>query len=231
MKGDNENKKGLCKELAAGILGGIFFAISYSFLEINFLISFIIGVIAYFAGIMIFTSNSSDNTSKKVTDDVSNILKQQSNDPDNKMKNIIQTAKGQNQLILSMVYRVEIETLKNNIIEVNKLAEKIIDTVEKNPQKYEKAKSFFTYYLPVTLKILAKYDDIEDSNLDTKETKDFMTNTEAMFVKIKNSFKKQLSNLYAADMMDADAEMKVFETMLNSEGISTTDDFSNLNTK
>ena len=36
--------------------------------------------------------------------------------------------------------------------------------------------------------------------------------------KINLAFKNQLSNLYQSDIIDTDAEMKVFESMLKSEG-------------
>ena len=41
-----------------------------------------------------------------------------------------------------------------------------------------------------------------------------------------NDFKSQLSNLYQADIVDTDAEMKVFETMLKADGYDTSNDFN-----
>ena len=46
-----------------------------------------------------------------------------------------------------------------------------------------------------------------------------------MIEKINNAFKSQLSNLYQADIVDTDAEMKVFETMLKADGYDTSNDF------
>ena len=52
-----------------------------------------------------------------------------------------------------------------------------------------------------------------------------MKSTERMIKKINEAFKKQLSNLYQSDIIDTDAEMKVFEAMLKSEGYDEDNDF------
>lgn len=52
-----------------------------------------------------------------------------------------------------------------------------------------------------------------------------MSQTENMIKKINNAFKNQLSNLYQADIVDTDAEMKVFDSMLKADGYDTSNDF------
>ena len=52
-----------------------------------------------------------------------------------------------------------------------------------------------------------------------------MKSTKNMLKKINEAFKKQLSNLYQSDMIDTDAEMKVFEHMLKSDGYDIDNDF------
>lgn len=83
--------------------------------------------------------------------------------------------------------------------------------------------NFFGYYLPVTINILTKYDEIENQKLNTEDSKKFMESTQKMVKKINEAFKKQLSNLYQSDMIDTDAEMKVFDTMLKSDGYDVDD--------
>ena len=45
-----------------------------------------------------------------------------------------------------------------------------------------------------------------------------MKAVESMIEKIKNAFEEQLSNIYQTEMVDTDAELKVFESMLKSDG-------------
>ena len=81
------------------------------------------------------------------------------------------------------------------------------------------------YYLPVTIKILERYDEIENQKLNTTETKKFMNSVEDMISKIKQAFEEQLSNIYQTEMIDTDAELKVFESMLKSDGFIDNIDF------
>lgn len=112
-----------------------------------------------------------------------------------------------------------------DIKEINDTVNKIIYAIEKKPEKYKNIGNFFDYYLPVTIKILNRYDEIENQRLTTEESKKFMRSTERMIKKINEAFKKQLSNLYQSDIIDTDAEMKVFEAMLKSEGYDEDNDF------
>ena len=111
------------------------------------------------------------------------------------------------------------------IKEINLTVEKIIKTVETKPDKYKKSEKFFNYYLPVTIKILNRYDEIENQKLTSEESQKFMESTKKMIEKTNNAFKKQLSSLYQSDMIDLDAEMKVFDSMLKADGYND-DDFN-----
>ena len=124
-----------------------------------------------------------------------------------------------------MVNKIEDAPLRQNIRDVSETIGKIIDTIEKNPKKYNKMNNFFEYYLPVTLNILNRYDEIENQRLNSEESRKFMMQTKNMMEKINNAFKNQLANLYQSDIVDTDAEMKVFDSMLKADGYDTSNDF------
>lgn len=132
-------------------------------------------------------------------------------------------AKNTNTKIQKMVFQVEDSELAKNISEIHTTVSKIIETVEKKPDSYKKMNNFFNYYLPVTINILTKYDEIENQKLNTEDSRKFMESTQKMIKKINEAFKKQLSNLYQSDMIDTDAEMKVFDTMLKADGYDVDD--------
>ena len=154
-------------------------------------------------------------------DSISNKIEQKT------MNEVLKDAKSKNIQIKEMIQKVESVSLQNNIKEINESVTKIINTLEKDKSKFRKMNNFFDYYLPVTLSILKKYDEIENQRLNSDEGKKFMKQTEEMIEKINNAFKSQLSNLYQADIVDTDAEMKVFETMLKADGYDTSNDFKN----
>ena len=208
MKKDENNE--VFNGIISAALGGIFFAIPYLALDAAILLSLGMGVIAFGAGNLVFSSKGSKE--KKVS-------------TSNNLYDTLNKAKADNAKIYSMINKVENKDLQKNIEELHETASKIIDTISKKPEMLSKATTFFEYYLPVTLKILTKYDDIENQELEDEEVLKFMKNTEDMISKIEKAFKAQLANLYKSDIIDTDAEIKVFEQMLNTEGFNSIDDF------
>lgn len=207
-------KKEEKEEAFAGIIsaaiGGAFFAVPYLLLDASILLSLGIGVAAFGAGNLVFQNKNSKGKNENSS---------------NNLYDILNKAKNENAKIFSMINKVENKVLQNDIKDLHETASKIIDTISKNPDKLSKATTFFDYYLPVTLKILVKYDTIENQELDDKETLEFMKKTEDMISKIKKSFKLQLSNLYQSDIIDTDAEIKVFEQLLNTDGFGDINNF------
>jgi len=197
--------------ILSATVGSIFFGASYWVLPATFLglpafiPSFAIGVLAYGATQMVFSKKEKD-TSVVESLGVVGALSQ---------------AKKTNTEIFNMIARVEDANLKKDIEEIHSTCSKIIKAVEKNPEKYDKAQTFFSYYLPVTLNILKKYDDIENQNLSTADIKNFLDKTKNMVGKVNDVFKQQLENLYQTEIVDTDAEMKVFNSMLQSDGFGS----------
>lgn len=141
------------------------------------------------------------------------------------MYEVLTESKNMNDQIEKIIPKIEDKELTGWIKEIHETVSKIIQTIEKKPEKYKTTNNFFHYYLPVTIQILKKYDEIENQKLTTQESKEFMESTKRMVKKIKDAFELQLAHLYQSDMLDVDAEMKVFESMLKSEGYHQDSDF------
>lgn len=139
---------------------------------------------------------------------------------------ILEDAKEKNREIANMIPKIEDANMKENIKGINDSVTKIVNTIEKKPQKYDKMTTFFDYYLPKTISILKQYDEIENQSLSAEETKKFMKQTQKMIDKINKAFNSQLANLYQADIVDTGAEMKVFDSMLKADGYDTSSDFN-----
>lgn len=199
--------------IVSAIIGGTFFAVPYLALSAGILPSLAIGVCAYGAGELLLHNKKNEEI----------------NEQNRSMYDVLNEAKNKNKQILDMETKVDSPELRKNIKEIGETVNKMIKTLEKKPEKFKKMSNFFDYYLPVTLNILKKYDEIENQRLSSEEGKKFMAQTESMAEKINNAFKNQLSNLYQTDMVDTDAEMKVFESMLKADGYDTSNDFLNKN--
>ena len=195
--------------IISAIIGGTFFAVPYLALSAGILPSLAIGACAYGAGELLLHNKKQEDISDKTKS----------------IYDTLNEAKNKNKQIMDMETKVDSPDLRKNVREIGETVSKMIRTIEKKPEKFKKMSNFFDYYLPVTLNILRKYDEIENQGLSSEDGKKFMAQTESMVEKINNAFKNQLSNLYQTDMVDTDAEMKVFETMLKADGYDNTNDF------
>lgn len=205
----NENNN---KPIIAALIGGAFFAIPYLALNVSLAPSLGIAAVAYGAGNLLLSDSGKKH----------NLT---TNNSHQTLYDILNTAKKQNAKIYEVMNKIDDRELVRNINEIHDTTSKIIDEVSKSPSKLNKAQSFFNYYLPTTLKMLITYDNIENQYLNTEEINKSMKKTKQMIIKINESLKIQLSNLFQSEIIDTDAEIKVFETMLKSEGYNSESDF------
>ena len=195
------------KDTISAVIGGTFFAIPYLALSTPILPSLLIGTAAFGAGELV----------------LSGFVKESLKDINRPLWLVLEDAKKNNRKIIEKIPLIDDEEIRDSLNSINDTVNKIIDTVTKNPEKADNINNFFEYYLPVVVKVLDRYDEIENQKLSSAEAKKFTTSTKKMISEADNSFKKILDNLYKSEMVDTDAEMKVFNTMLKADGIDDTD--------
>ena len=191
-------------EVVSAVVGGTFFAVPYLALSIPLLPSLAIGAAAFAAGELVFKT------------DVVQTLKESNVS----LYETLELAKNQNKHILEMILKIENEDLRKDLNEINSTIAKIITTIEKNPEKVKKLKNFFDYYLPVTVKLVDRYDEIENQKINSEEEKNFNTTTEKTIKEINGVFKQFLNILYQSDMNDTNVEIKVLNSMRKADGLS-----------
>ena len=190
-------------EVVSAILGTTFFAVPYLALSVPIIPSLAIGAGAFVAGQLVLKKE--DKLSLKQ----SNIT----------LYKTLENAKKQNKHIIDMIPLIDDDEIKKNLNEINDTVDKIIKTIEKDPKKEKCVKNFFDYYLPVTVKLVDRFDEIENQNLSSKDSKKFYESTSKTINEINDVFKKFLNNLYQKDMLDTNVEIKVLNTMLKSDGL------------
>lgn len=186
----------------SAILGGAFFAVPYLALGVELLPSLAICAAAYGAGTLIFRDKKNVDYSIDKTN----------------LYDVLKQAKERTAEINNISKLLEDRQLVENVKQICDTSNKIIDALSKNPNKLNQANNFLNYYLPVTIKILQRYDEIENQRLNSEESDKFMKSVRDMTEKIVDAFKVQLNNMYQSEMIDTDAELKVFEQMLKSDG-------------
>jgi hypothetical protein len=100
------------------------------------------------------------------------------------------------------------------------LTSKIFKAVEDNPEKLPQIKSFMSYYLPTTLKLLRSYADFERSGADGDNVKSAKAEIERILDTLVDGFKKQLDKLYETEAMDISSDIDVLENMLRKDGLA-----------
>lgn len=188
------------KEAVSAVVGSAFFAIPYLALSFPLLPSALIGTGAFIAGELLLSSDEKNQI------------------PTETVKKILDSAKDESKDIYNMRNKIEDEDLKKYIINISTSANKIISAIEKEPKKIRKIANFFDYYLPVTLSIIKRYDEIENQNLSSQDMKEFISSTKLMLKSADEAFNKILERLYQNDMINIDADMKVFNSMLKADG-------------
>lgn len=188
----------------SAVIGGAFFAIPYIALSVPILPSLAIGTAAFCAGELIFSQAENENIRKR----------KQS------LAKTLQRAKIQNNNIKNKISKIDNDEIQKHLKSITNSVTKIISTIESSPEKFKNINNFFDYYLPMTEKIIERYDEIEDQKLSSSDSKKFIKTTNEMLNDISKAFNKMLNNLYQADIIDIDAEMKVFNSMLKADGFS-----------
>lgn len=191
--------------IVSAIVGGTFFAIPYLGLAIPLAPALVIGAAAFGATELIFSGTRKLDSLKETNKPLYDRLEKANKD---------------NAFILSMIPKIEDDEVKDDLKEIHETTSKIIDVVTKNNGKEKSISNFFDYYLPVLVKIVARYDEIENQRLTSKDSKKFMKSSAEMIEEVNDAFKKILASLYQEEIVDADAEMKVFNQLLKADGFN-----------
>lgn len=190
------------KEIISGVVGASFFAVGYLALSVTLLPSLALGAGAYLASELVLTGKKKEEI---ITGELS-------------LKDKIKNARLENKHIKEMKDEINNIEVKQHLEDIYKTTNKILNTIEKNNLSNRTTNKFLDYYLPVCVNIIDRYDEIENQELTSKDSKKFMNNSINMIDETKKAFQKVLDSLYQNDIENNEAEMKVFNQMLISDG-------------
>lgn len=96
---------------------------------------------------------------------------------------------------------------------------KIRQALINSPDDITSVRRFINYYLPTTVNLAEKYRVTLEAKSEGENAKKTLTSIEAVFDQIRHSFEKQHDALFEDDAIDATAEIKVLETMLERDNL------------
>ena len=121
--------------------------------------------------------------------------------------------------------RISDPVLSAKIDRLEEVTGRIFKAIEDDPRRKEKASTFLNYYLPTTQKLLDSYADFEEAGVSGANLNQAKAKIERTMDNIVSGFEHQLDELYQADAMDVDSDIRVMESMLKRDNSSVEDDF------
>ncbi len=193
------------KNIISSVVGAGFFGAAYLALALPIAPALVVGGAAFLASELVINSN------KKIQEKIPLSFKEE-----------ILIARKEIKYLKEMVDKIDDKDVSQDLEDITKSSDKIVNRIEENELKNKTARKFIDYYLPVCVKIVGRYDEIEDQSLTSKDSKEFMKNSGKILKATNKAFKRMLNSLYQDDIVDADAEMKVLNTMLTADGFDET---------
>jgi len=112
------------------------------------------------------------------------------------------------------------EEVSRRIRRIETVTGKIFKAVEEHPEKKPQIKSFMSYYLPTTLKLLRSYSTFEKQEVEGENIRAAKENISGILDTLAAGYEQQLDKLFQADAMDISADIDVLETMMKRDGLS-----------
>ncbi len=111
------------------------------------------------------------------------------------------------------------EMMSHKIDRIGEITGKIFAYLREKPDKEGQLRSFLSYYLPTTLKILRAYAQMEAQGIQGTNINSAKARIEGMMDKVVDGFEKQLDKLFQDDAMDITTDVAVLERMLEKDGL------------
>lgn len=115
--------------------------------------------------------------------------------------------------------------LSAKIDQLETIVGRILRVMEEDPEKAKRMDTFMTYYLPTTQKLLDSYARFEAAGVEGENLRESKQKIASTMDMILQGFSRQLDELYKADAMDVNSDIRVMETMLKRDAGSASDDF------
>ncbi len=112
------------------------------------------------------------------------------------------------------------EPVSEQIRRIESLTAKIFRVVEEKPEKQPQIRSFMSYYLPTTLKLLRNYSFLERQGVDGENISAAKKNISEMLTKLESSFVQQLDQLFKSEALDISTDVDVLESMMKRDGLT-----------
>jgi hypothetical protein len=123
--------------------------------------------------------------------------------------------------IRNYLYKEEIAV---KLDKLGNISNQILIQVEKNPNKIQEVNKFINHYLPITIKLINSYKDINNQSIQGQNIENAKIEIEKSIDLINSAFENLLDDLYEDVVLDISTDISVLKTLFKQEGLAE-DDF------
>lgn len=114
------------------------------------------------------------------------------------------------------------------ISRMERIVEKIFERAQKHPEIIPDLKKMMNYYLPMTVKLLDAYEEMDRMPVQGENIKSSKKEIEDTLDTLNQAFEKLLDSVFQDTAWDVSSDISVLHTLLAQEGL-TDDDFAKMN--
>nr|WP_312289984.1 5-bromo-4-chloroindolyl phosphate hydrolysis family protein [Clostridium chromiireducens] len=151
-------------------------------------------------------------------------LKQEVNDPAKKeLRTTIEMGRNHIEQIKSVNDAIPEEEISVKLSRLQNIVAQIFKHVEQNPKKLPEVSKFINHYLPMTLKLVNSYKELNDQPVHGENIKNAKNEIEKTIDIINFAFENLLDDLFEEIALDISTDISVLETLLTQEGLTKND--------
>ncbi|ALB47929.1 5-bromo-4-chloroindolyl phosphate hydrolysis family protein [Clostridium beijerinckii] len=152
-------------------------------------------------------------------------LKKDFNDPMKmELRNTIEMGMDYIKQIGDISSSIDKEEISKKLNRLQNIINQILKYVEQNPKKLQEVDRFAKHYLPMTLKLLNAYKELNEQPVQGDNIRNAKNEIEKTLDTINNAFEKLLDDLFEEIALDISTDISVLETLFTQEGLKK-DDF------
>ena len=115
--------------------------------------------------------------------------------------------------------KIDQPELSEQVAQLEEISRQIFKEVQRRPQKAAAIRRSLDYYLPVVLKLLNSYTNMENQQVQGETVQAVMVKIEGIMDTVLNAFRNQLDGLYKDEALDISTDITVLQGMLTQEGL------------
>ena len=158
-----------------------------------------------------------ETNNEKLNEEIENLEK-------NEVESTIKIGRNYIEQIQNIRNELSKEEIAVKLDKLGNISNQILVQVEKNPNKIQEVNKFINHYLPITIKLINSYKDINNQSVQGENIENAKIEIEKSIDLINSAFENLLDDLFEDVVLDISTDISVLKTLFKQEGL-TEDDF------